>query len=80
LIPAGPDDAVVAPVITQVRVVTAQLSAIVALGTVTEALQTPASTLWLIFEGHVIVGLTKSFKVTETGVRVKLTQPPLDSA
>src|SRR5665648_418454 len=44
LIPAAGDAATVAPVIAQVRVVTAQLSAIIASGTTTEALQTPAST------------------------------------
>src|SRR5450759_4372762 len=64
LIPAAGDAATVAPVLAHVRVVTAQLSAIVALGTTTEALQSPASTFWVITAGQVIEGLILSVIVT----------------
>lgn len=57
--PAG-DVAVVAPVITQVRSVTMQLSATIAFATATDAVQTPGSVFVLIFAGQVIVGFSVS--------------------
>lgn len=62
--PAAGEAATVAPVIAQVRRVTAQLSANTAAGTVTEAVQSPGSAFWLIFIGHVIVGAMISVTVT----------------
>ena len=51
-------------VIANVKVVTEQLSAIVAFGTITEALHTPASSFFDIAPGQVIVGIILSVIVT----------------
>ena len=64
LMPAAGELATVAPVIVQVRAVTEQLSAVTALGTITEALHTPASSFCAIAAGQVIVGLILSVIVT----------------
>lgn len=63
LIPAAGEAAVVAPVIAQVRVIV-QLSAIVASGTVTVAVQVPASAFCEMLPEHVIVGIWVSLTVT----------------
>ena len=62
--PVAGEDPVVAPVITQVSPVTAQLSAVVGLGVATEAVQVPAPTLAVMLAGQVMVGSTVSVTVT----------------
>src|SRR5687767_2543955 len=64
LIPVAGEEPVVAPVITQVCCVTAQLSAAVGLGTAMVAVHTPAPVLATILAGQVIVGACVSFTVT----------------
>ena len=56
--------ATVAPVIAQVKRVTAQLSAVTELGVTTEATHVPAPTFAVMFDGHNIVGLMLSTIVT----------------
>ena len=56
--------ATVAPVIAHVNVVTEQLSAVTGLVVTTDALQRPAVTLAVTFDGHEIVGLILSITVT----------------
>ena len=62
-IPVAGDEPVVAPVITHVSVVTAQLSAVVGFGTVIVAVHTPGSVLATILAGQVIVGFCTSSTV-----------------
>lgn len=56
LMPVADEEAVVAPVIVHVRVVTAQLSAVVGLGVTTEALHVPEAVLAVRLAGQVMVG------------------------
>jgi hypothetical protein len=55
-IPIEEELPVVAPVITQVSVETPQLSLNAGVGTATEAPHFPASTFWVIFAPHKMVG------------------------
>lgn len=64
LIPAAGDAPVVAPVITQVSVVTEQLSVVVGFGVTTDALHVPAPTFAVMLDGQVTVGLMLSVTVT----------------
>src|SRR5664279_4275498 len=64
LMPTTGEVAIVAPVIAHVRVLTAQLSEITALGTTTDALHTPASSFCDMFPGQVITGTILSVTVT----------------
>ena len=64
MIPDTGDEPVVAPVITHVSLVTAQLSALVELGVTTLAEQAPGVLVAVMFEGQVIVGGCVSFTVT----------------
>lgn len=62
--PVTGDDPLVAPVIVHERPVTAQLSAVVAFGVTTDALQVPTPTLAVMLAGHIIVG--RMLSTTET--------------
>ena len=62
--PVAGDDPVVAPVITQVRPATAQLSPVVGLVVATEAVQPPMPALAEMLAGQVIVGSRVSEIVT----------------
>lgn len=64
LIPAAGEEATVAPVILQVSLVTAQLSAKVGLGKLIVAVQSPGVLLTVIFAGQVMVGACTSSTVT----------------
>ena len=64
LIPVAALLAVVAPVIVQVKTVTAQLSDVTGLGVATEATHEPAPTLAVMLAGQVMVGLMLSTTVT----------------
>ena len=64
LIPVAGDDAVVAPVMAHVSVVTPQLSAVVGLVVATDAVQVPAPALAVTLAGHVMVGRILSVTVT----------------
>ena len=64
LIPVDADEPVVAPVITQVSLVTAQLSAVVGFAVAILLLHTPAEVVFVILAGHVIVGAIGSRTVT----------------
>ena len=64
LIPVAGEFPVVAPVITQVSVVTLQLSAVVGLVVFTDAVHNPAAVFTLTFEGQVMVGACVSVTVT----------------
>ena len=64
LIPVATELAEVAPVNSQVNLVTEQLSAVAGFGVTTLAVQVPAPTFCEIFAGQVIVGLMLSVTVT----------------
>ena len=64
LIPVAGEEAVVAPVIAQVSMVTPQLSPVVALGTAMLRLQTPAVAGCEMLAGQEIVGSCASVTVT----------------
>jgi hypothetical protein len=64
LIPVAAELAVVAPVNTQVKDATPQLSAAVGFGVTTEAAQVPAATLAVKLAEQVMVGSTVSVTVT----------------
>jgi hypothetical protein len=62
--PAPGEASTVAPAIIHVRLFVEQLSDMVALGTATVAVQTPASALPVMFAGQVITGAWLSVTVT----------------
>ena len=64
LMPVAAELAAVAPVKTQVNLVTEQLSAIVGFGIITLAVQLPAPTFCEIFAEQLIVGFALSVTVT----------------
>src|SRR5687767_3124521 len=74
LIPVAGEEPVVAPVITQVCWVTAQLSAVTGLGTAMVAVHTPGLVLATILAGQVIVGFCTSTTVT---VNVQVATPQI---
>jgi hypothetical protein len=74
LIPVDGEEADVAPVITQVNCVTAQLSAVPGFGTAIVATQALASVFLTILTGQLIVGFSASTTVT---VNVQLATPQL---
>lgn len=63
-IPVAADEAIVAPVIAQVNMVTEQLSALVGLVVATDFAQVPTATVVAILLRGVIVGLILSETVT----------------
>jgi hypothetical protein len=75
LIPNAGEFSTVAPDIDQVREETEQLSAINALGTMTEALHKPVSLFLTITPGHVIVGATVSNFTPTTLLSIGVVHP-----
>src|SRR5690349_12538376 len=74
LIPVAGEEPVVAPVITQVNCVTAQLSPVTGFGVATVATHAPGSVLATIFAGQVIVGFCTSSTVI---VNVQVATPQI---
>lgn len=64
LIPVAAELPKVAPVNAHVNVVTEQLSAVVAFGVTIDLVHVPATTVFTMFAGHVMVGRILSVMVT----------------